>query len=186
MGVANADDQGVYLWELEGAERRVQFIGSDTPRRGVSVAAEIRSVTTHYPGSSVPSTQLLGFKEDEIPFEGTFRDDLYGLSGHALAQRDALVGLMRGQRYCQLNWGQALVKRGHVRRVEYTVHAEGWIDYRFVFEVSESDEEAVGEAPYPAAETPFDLLALLREIASAAEQVAQTAVLVNNVAHAVT
>lgn len=186
MGQLNADGDGVFLWALEGPDQFVQLVQSDTPRRGVQVATELRKVTTRYPGAAKPSTQIMGTTEEDIPFEGTFRDDLYGLQGHAAAQDAALRALARSSRLCVLNWGQAIVKRGYVQRVESTWHAEGWIDYRFTFHVVESDEAEVLEVAYPATETPFDLLALLREISAAVQDAAEAAVLINNVVRAIT
>jgi hypothetical protein len=186
MGQLNADGDGVFILELEGSGSFFQLVESDTPRKGVVEAGKVRMVTTRYPGTSRPSTQIMGTEDEVIPFEGTFRDDLYGLDGHAMAQRTALRALMLGQNLCELNWGSALVKRGYVERVECTLHAEGWVDYRFDFHVVESDEAVVVATPFPPPETTFDLLALLREIQDAVEEVAEATVLLNNVAYAVT
>jgi hypothetical protein len=185
MGQANADGQGVIIEDKEG-NQLFQLFGSDTPRQRVAVGGELRSVVTRYPGSSRPSTQIMGTQEDDLQFEGTFRDDQFGLAGHSIDQMTALRALWISQHYCELSWGSALVRRGYIRRVTFEVMAEGWIDYRFTFQVDEADEAAVLPTPFPPTETAFDLLALLREIQLAAESVAETATLINNVAHAVT
>ncbi len=49
-----------------------------------------------------------------------------------------------------------------------------------------ADEAAVVATPFPPSETPFDLLALLREIGGVLDDVATSALLINNVATAVT
>ncbi|MCI0347514.1 MAG: hypothetical protein L0221_19085 [Chloroflexi bacterium] len=184
--MAVADGQAVVITELEGDGRIVQLAETELPEQGVVVGGELRSVVTHYPGSSKPSTQIMGTKEDDIELRGWLRDRWTGLDGGAMEQVRALRNLRIGQRYCELAWGEGLVVRGYVRRVEHEIVSEHAIRYRVVFQVDEADESEVLAVPFEPAETAFDLVALLREIAGTVEDVAVAAVLVNNVAHAVT
>ena len=180
----NADGDGVYIEPLEGLGL-LQLVGYDTPKQGVIEGASLRSVTTRYPGNDRPSTQILGVEEKPYILEGTFRDDLTGIDGHAMAQRNAMRAALIARSYSQLSWGTAIVRRGYIKDVEFDVKSERWIGYKLTFEVSEADEAATVAKPFPTPETPFDLLAVLRDVADAVSDAADAAILVNNVVRAI-
>ena len=180
-----ADGQGVYLEPLEGNLDLVGLIDADTPESGVTVGGGLRSVTTRYPGSSKVSTQIMGTEEDDIEINGWFRDVWTGSDGGAAKRFADLRALWLTQHYCQLSWGQMIVRRGYVKRVEATFTSERAIRYKIIFQVSEADEAQIIAKPFPATDTPFDLLALIREIADFVDDASVAAVSINNVARAV-
>jgi len=179
-----ADGEGVYIEPLEGLGL-LQLVGSDTPNQGVVVGGKLRSVVTRYPGNDRPAVQILGVDEEPIVLEGTFRDDQFGIDGHAMKMQAECRAALLGRSYSQLSWGSALVRRGYVDAVEFDVKSERWIGYKLTFQVCEADEAIVLAKPFAAAETSFDLLATLREVAAAVSDVADAAILVNNVVRAV-
>lgn len=179
-----ADGAGVTLEDLETGTT-VLLEGTATPEQGVVDAGELRSVVTRYPGSSRPSRQIMGTKEEPIELRGWLRDAWLKEDGGAARIMGELRALRIAQHYVQLSWGTLLVRRGYVQRVEAEISSERAIRYRVIFEVDEADEAVIVTKPFPPAETPFDLLALLRTIGDGVEEVSSSAALINNVAAAV-
>lgn len=179
------DAEAVTITELEGLGRVLELRDTSLPEQGVSAPIELRSVVTRYPGNAKSSTQIMGTKEEDIPLTGWFRDVWTGEDGGAMAQVTLCRALVQGQRYCELAWGDSMIRRGYLRRFEPEITNRAAIRYKLVFQVSESDEASVIAVPFLPVPQPFSLLALLRAIADAAEAAAEAAILINNVARAV-
>lgn len=179
-----ADGQAVYISDLEGNDL-FQLNESELPEQGVTVGGELRSTVTRYPGTAKVSTQIMGTQEDDIEIRGWFRDAWTGLDGGAAKQYADLRAFWLRRHRCELSWGQLLVRRGFIKRVDVEFTSERAIKYKIVFQVDEADEPAVIATPFPPSESPFDLLALFAEIGRAVESVSVAAVAINNVARAV-
>jgi hypothetical protein len=159
-----ADGEAIVIAELEGTGLQVFLEDSSLPTQ-LESASELRSVVTHYPGTSAASTQIMGVKDDDIVLEGQFRDVWIGFEGGAMARWQALRRLLIGQRYCELSWGSTFVRRGFVKRVEQTFRRGADIGYRLTFQVDEADEaEVVAPTAFPEDSTTNDLDALLAEV----------------------
>lgn len=135
-----ADGLPVILRELTGQRREVVFEASAVPAGGFDVGGTLRTVRTHYPGTRVASTQVMGTEEDDIELRGVLRDSWTGVDGGAEATVAALRAIFLARRYCELAWGESLVRRGYLKRLVATPHRDGVWDFRIVFEVAESDE----------------------------------------------
>ena len=174
-----ADGLPVILRELEGQQREVVLEGSALPRQGVEVGGRLRTVRTHYPGTRAASTQVLGTEEDPIELRGHLRDVWLGAEGAALAQMQALRDLYLGQRYCELSWGETLVRRGFIKEFRADFIREADIGYRLRFEVDEADEAEV-LAPVEFEETtPEEVSAALVVLRTAADNLSNIASAVN-------
>jgi len=176
-----ADGQPIIIRELEGQRREVVLAGTDLPEQGLEVGGALRTVRTHYPGSRRASTQVLGTEESDLELQGLFRDDWAGFAGWALAQMGALRALYTGQRYCELAWGETLVRRGYVKRAVFVLHREAVVGYRLVFEVAEADEaEVVSPVEFETA-TPEDLSLALKALRFAVDHLDEAVAAVNTV-----
>lgn len=167
------DGCSVVLRELDGDYRVVELGDTAMPQQGVDVTGELRMTTTWYPGQSMASVQVMGTQENEITFEGWFKDSWLSLDGGAAAAFQDLRNLWLGQRYCELSWGSLLVRRGFLRQVKGVFVREADIRYTVVFAVVESDEatviaRAAQPAAYPSAFGLSDALDLLSDAADAA------------------
>jgi hypothetical protein len=184
VGPQGADGSGVQITDLEAGG---WFLLADTtrPEQGVAVGGKLRRVTTRYPGVTRPSTQILGAEEEPIVLEGWFRDSWIGKDGGAAAMATAMRAAWRKRHYCELFWGQALVRRGYIDQITETYTSERAIRYRIVFEVVETDESAVLATPFAPVETPFDLLALIREIEDVVDTLSTTTAELDNVITAI-
>jgi len=176
-----ADGLPVIVRELEGQGREVVLEGSTLPQRGVDVGARLRTVRTHYPGSRRASTQVLGTEEQDIQLQGQLRDVWTGLQGGALSQMQALRDLYLGQRYCELSWGETLVRRGYLKEASFSLVRAEDIGYRLVFEVSEADEaEVVAPTEYEET-TPEDVSLALAALLAATDNINATIGAVNTI-----
>ena len=90
----------VILTEDGGRRRRAILSGSDLPQGGneTDIEGRGRHVIRYYPGSSLPTAQIIGTEEGPIAFAGVFEDRLKGVPGWALLQMQ-LVEQMRRSGY---------------------------------------------------------------------------------------
>lgn len=77
----------IILKELGGDLRTVTLIESTLPRDGgeTTLGVQVREKTTWYPGSAVPSQQVLGPQYQPIVFSGIFEDRKIGAPGAAFS-----------------------------------------------------------------------------------------------------
>lgn len=144
-----ADDDAVILRELSGELSAVVLYGPNLPEQLVA-ATELRTVTTHYPGNHRASTQVLGLKHDDITLDGQFRDVWTRADGDARARIASLQAIQSAGRLCELSWGETVVRRGFLKRVEPAFRRAGVIGYRLVFQVDEADAaDAIRPRSYP-------------------------------------
>lgn len=144
-----ADDDAVLLRELEGDLRAVLLTGPDLPAL-LATGTEQRVAWTHYPGNHRASAQVLGVKHDDITLDGQFRDVWTGTDGGAQSRIVQLQKILEAGRRCELSWGDTVVRRGLLTRVEPTWRRAGVVDYRIVFQVDEADApETILPRPFP-------------------------------------
>ncbi len=177
--------QPLIISELDGEFRVLTLQRATMPRKGVDVGVKLRSVSTRYPGSSQASTQILGTEDMDITFEGTLRDVQMGRAGAALSDAALMESMCRAQRFCSLQWGTTVVRRGYLKEVVPRYHRENWIEYKIVFEVAESDEATVILKDFVPVDTSQSLWAKLVQGIDDAAALAKTAIGVNNVGRAV-
>ena len=180
-----ADGQPLVLREVSGT-LSVTLALAALPGQGVEAPATLRSVTTHYPGSSAPSTQVMGTREEPIELSGQWRDVWLGLEGASAELVTACRRLFLGQRYCELAWGELLVRRGYVKAFAPKYLREGEIDWKLTFEVAEADDPEVISTPYAEVKASTDLLDVLHAISASLDDVAEAGMLITSTARLVT
>lgn len=137
-----ADGAAIVLRELEGELREVVLPVSALPA-DLSTATELRTNVTWYPGTSRSSTQVMGTKEDPIVLEGELRDVWLGSSGGAESIYGRLRAILLGGAWCELAWGDTIVRRGFVKKLEPKWRRSADIGYRLTFEVNEADDDII-------------------------------------------
>ena len=154
------------------------------PAQGVEIGAETRMVQTYYPGTSTPSTQIMGTQEKPILLRGVWRDEWIGLTDGALALVETGRALLQGQMRCELQWND-LVRRGYVSAFTATLRRRGYWEWSLTFAVDQADEAVVVAVPMVPAATPFSFANLLAAALQYADEAATVAISVNNVLQAV-
>lgn len=160
------------------------------PEQGFEAGVRVRQVKTLYPGASTPSRQIMGTEEDAITLKGSWRDDLLGLVGGAQANVNTARLLVLRQVPCTLTWytddGSApLTRTGLVTNFTPTWRRADSVGWSLTFEVDEAAEsEVVAVRPPPLAD-PYAFADALRLLAAVAQEVADAAVIANNVLRAV-
>ena len=180
-----ADGQPLILRSVDG-EFTVILSDASLPSQGIEAPATLRAVTTHYPGSSAPSTQVMGTKEEPIELSGQWRDVWLGFEGASAELVTSCRRLFLGQRYCELAWGELLVRRGYVKAFAPKYLREGEIDWKLTFEVAEADDPEVISTPYAEVKSSTDLLDLLHAISASLDDVAEAGMLITSAARLVT
>jgi hypothetical protein len=155
--------------------------GGELPEQAMEAGAELRVVTTRYPGGRGASAQVMGVTEGDITLHGVFRDVERGQQGWALAQHNAARALLLGGRIVELSWGDAVVRRGLVRGYTPSFNRVNDIGYQIVFEVHEADEAVAVVLPTPPTPPESDaaLAALLDALALAADAAIIAVALIN-------
>lgn len=159
--MAEIDNGGVItIIELEGEFRSIVLDSTRMPP-DLTLAGDLRAITTYYPGNSKASVQIMGTKEDDITIEGWLKDVWTGIAGSAEEAFRRMREVWLGQRYCEFSWGD-YIRRGYVRRVEGLIVRRADIQYKIVFAVAEADEvEVIGLVPAKAPQA-LDLHAQLQ------------------------
>lgn len=157
---------------------------SALPAQGIDFGAKTRLVQTYYPGTSSPSTQIMGTQEEPILLRGVWRDEWLGLLDGAYELVQEARALLLGQARCELQWG-SLTRRGYVASFTATLRRLGYWDWSLTFNVDQADEALVISLPIPPAATPFSLANLLAAALQAADELATVAVAANNFLQAV-
>lgn len=139
------DGLPVVITELSGAKRSIVFAGKDRPEP-VTRTTTMRTVQTWYPGAKRASTQVLGLQEEPLTLAGWFRDPLTMFDGGAQARMSLLRGIQQGQRLCRLEWGDAIVLHGRIKRLSFTPQRLQRVRYEIEFEVDFSFEPTPPES----------------------------------------
>lgn len=160
------------------------------PEQGVDAGVSMRTVQTWYPGSSTPSVQIMGTKEEPITLRGTWRDDLLRETGGAQARANIARQLVLRQLPCTLTWftdlGDApLTRSGLVASFVPSWRRADLCGWTLTFQVDTATESEVIAVPALPLPNPYALADALRLVADAAQQVAEAAVLANNIIRAV-
>lgn len=137
-----ADGAAILLRELEGQLREVVIPVSALPSE-LTTSTELRTNVTWYPGASRSSTQVMGTKEDPITFDGELRDVWLGAVGGAESLYQHLREILLAGVWCELSWGETIVRRGFLKKLEPKWRRDADIGYRITFEVDEADDAIV-------------------------------------------
>lgn len=135
--------------------------GAEVP---VTVADELISNQTWYPGRGDASTQVMGIKREPIILQGWFRDPLDFLIGSPRTRAKLLQSLFATQAECELQWGEVISRRGFIKRVEIGNYRNGIIRYRITFAPTEANDV---EAKLPSG----FLFAIGQQVSQALEEV---------------
>jgi len=98
----------IILTEQGGRARRFTFSGTDLPQRPNELAGlggRLRTAVNYYPGSSLPTAQILGAEETSLRFAGEFDDRLRRIPGWAMRQMNLLDQIRRAGSPVLFEWG---------------------------------------------------------------------------------
>lgn len=160
------------------------------PEQGFDAGVSLRSVETWYPGSSLPSVQIMGTREEPITIKGQWRDSLLGLVGGAQANANTARQLVLRQLPVRLVWSDdtgavVLDRDGLLSSFIVTWRRGDAIGWALTLTVTQATESQVLAVPAPPVPDPYALADALRAVIAAAEAVAEAAILANNVLRAV-
>jgi len=104
-----------------GRNREVRLTGPDLPQHFPDIPGRVRGKETWYPGSSKPTSQVLGPEEGELTFSGMFEDRKFGVPLHAQSMMTLLDQIRRAARPVRFEYGP--ITRA-CRWIECSFHVE--------------------------------------------------------------
>jgi len=156
------------IQELDGATGLILDTLGALPANSMPIGGSLRSTRTYYPGSSTPSTQIMGTQEDDITLKGVWRDDQLGAAGGAINLYGICRTLLLDQLRCGLYWGPEITRKGYVKSFVGDFERPNVIHWTLVFQVDEADEAALLLVPFPPSATTTtlwaEILAVIAEI----------------------
>lgn len=118
----------------------VYLLGNQLPKEVFPFGGKQHLVKEYYPGNSEPTVQIMGAREDDISFKGTFKDrriqevvpgQFYGAAYEYAKSLDLMR--MRGN-IIRLQLGE-FIRYGFIESVGFQMKTLGYIDYTINFSV---------------------------------------------------
>jgi len=128
------------LTEVGGQGRVIVFTGPDLPLKYPRIMGSVRGQTTWYAGSRRASVQILGPREDSLPFEGAFEDRKTGIPGQAVVMMELIQSVRRAAYPVRWEYGPiSLLCRWS--RTEFEIEELERIHYRIELEIVDAEED---------------------------------------------